>query len=335
MSTTLRYSSLAGATAPATHPKEPKRNRPMPAVRRLNPVAAAPAPVAATVAAPAPAPSPVTYTPPTAPTPANPPQNIAPVYTPAPAAVVPSAPASGPTDLAVPMPAFLAVLPDALPTVEQRETGNYIAFAHPMSPSWPLQQQAGCKEGEPYIGGDGSVEKLDPFGFFLVRAYQFRAHIDKMGNTLGVTKDMTKEVDAQNRKLDEFYLCLVLVNVGGALIPAKFEAKGTKSGCVTNAIPVLERAGSPDWPSLSPAHALSAQFPHPFGRLYVTATTYPRTSKTSGNLYHAGRCLANPATVEQMHLLHSAMKDADFLSVFQQTAEAVATRLAELNALAK
>lgn len=216
----------------------------------------------------------------------------------------------------VPIPAFLQQV--AMPDTSNRQTTGYVGFAHPQSKNWVHMQQAGLEEGQPFVNHNNAYIPLDTVQFFLCMGASFQTMMaGKQGEFIFVTTDMDMRMDqviykGNACKLDPHYTCLLLVNLNGSLLPIKGDFRGTKSGGIENAIRAIEAAATPDWLKLSDQHKATAAFPQPFGRVWNEISTKRQISKSNGNPYHTAGCTCTPATVTQMQLLVTHLKDAEF-----------------------
>lgn len=256
-----------------------------------------------------PAPKPQPTVPPPAPTPAPQPK---PVPIPS-AALIKSN---------VPIPGFLQSV--NMPETSNRQQTGYVGFASTQSNKWMLQQQAGLIEGQPFLYHNNAYIPLDTLEFFLCVGTSFQTMMaGKKGEFIFVTRDMNIRMEdtvynGNVCKLDPHYVTLLLVNMNGTLLPIKGDFRGTKSGGIENAIRAIEAAANPDWLKLSDLHKATAAFPQPFGRVYNVITTKRGISKRNGNPYFTADCTCTPASVSQMQVLVSALKEADFVNTLTE-----------------
>lgn len=233
----------------------------------------------------------------------------------------------------VELPAFLQRT--EMPELAGRQLTGYVGFAHPMSKNWPLMAAAGCEEGMPYLNHQGRFIACKTLEFFLCRGETFKTVMNDRGKFIFATRDIaTTEVNGPiigvnrqsgNRVIllpeggkvipDPHYICLLIVNLNGTLIPIKGDFRGTKSGGIETCIRAVETAGTPEWGKLSEAHKVSLAFPVPFGRVYHTIRTKPNVSKSSGRPFHTAIASSNPASVSQMQLLANTLANEDFKTV--------------------
>lgn len=265
---------------------------------------------------PKPTPKPAPTPPPTPPNPQPKPDE-----TPTPKPVEPQ-PATALMKSNIPIPGFLQQV--TMPETSDRQQSGYVGFASTQSKRWTQQQQAGLEDGQPFLYHQNTYIPLQTLEFFLCMGTSFQTMMaGKAGEFIFVTRDMEIRMDdvihkGSVCKLDPHYVCLLLVNLNGTLIPIKGDFRGTKSGGIENAIRAVESAATPDWLKLSEQHKATAAFPQPFGRVFNEISTRRQVSKTSGNPYYTADCTPLPATVSQMQTLVNHLKDGDFTNALTE-----------------
>lgn len=235
----------------------------------------------------------------------------------------------------VKIPAFLQSVPT--PELSDRQQTGYVGFASSQSKKWPLQQQAGLKEGQPFLFHNQSFVPLNALEFFLCAGESFQTvMVGKEGKFHYGTKDMKEQrpqevVNGNVAKLEPHYVCLLLVVVGDTLLSIKGDFRGTKSGGIENAIRAVEAASNPDWLRLSEQHKVTAAFPEPWGRVFHWIGTKRGVSKTNGNPYFAAECTSAPATIDQMGMLVENLKNDDFNNILTEAYNNYNARIEFLN----
>lgn len=225
--------------------------------------------------------------------------------------------------VSVPLPGFLKQV--AMPATSNRMNMGYVGFASTQSKKWSLMQQAGLEEGQPYIFHQQAYIPIDQLEFFLCLSTSYQSMMaGKNGTFIFATADMNEQVEQriyQNQvvKAEPHYVCLILANLNGIILPIKGDFRGTKSGGMENAIRAVEAAADPDWLKLSDAHKATAAFPEPWGRVYHTITTKRGVSKSNGNPFFAAQCVSNPTTVTHMQLLVSHLKNEEFQNLLNES----------------
>lgn len=231
------------------------------------------------------------------------------------------------------------VLPDFLQedtdiVLANNNLTGYVGFADHRSKNWSAMQAAGCEVGDPFMFRDGQYTPLNPFQYFLVKVETYRTTmVGQEGKFVFVTKDIeTPLVDLQKKypdkivnrergvgKAEPHYVCLTLLLLNEqTLVPMKADIRGTKTGAVEAPSRAIEAAATPDWITKSDAHKISGMFPKPWGRVFHTVTTHPKTGKTSGDGFHVCNAVSVPTSVTLMESLYAAFKDQDFINDFKE-----------------
>ena len=228
------------------------------------------------------------------------------------------------------IPSFVSSLPK-LPDVSELpgQTGIYVQFAHPMSPSWPKQTAARAAEGDPLLCVEGNMLLLNPFRFFVLSVAGFRTKIDESGTVLAASENLSDK-QKNGHKLDEHYSALILVIHEGQLIPAKCDFRATKADPGSTAVRTMHQASSPDWAKMGPAYAVSASFPEPWGRFVLDVTKQPYVSKTTGRKSQLAKASVSPVTQEQIDLLVKSLADEQFISALNEVADSFKQRVSAL-----
>lgn len=232
----------------------------------------------------------------------------------------------------------MATRPDDL-TIPESDQGIYVGFAHPQSPSWASQSAAGCRSGDIFLGFNRQLFPKMPLNFWLMHCEAFKSVILKSGQIVYATSDLTKAVvppGAQappTARLETHMLGVVLVEHDGTFVPAKFDARGTKEGCLVGPLNALKEAMQPDWPRKSEAHKIAAAATFPWLRVKHTATTHPRTAKGTGNEYHLGVAASQPSTLTEMQKIAEVFSDPKFNRNAELAMKAFQQRVGELRAL--
>lgn len=227
--------------------------------------------------------------------------------------------------VAVPIPSFLQTT--AMPETSDRSTTGYVGFASTQSKKWTDQQRAGIEDGQPFLFHEKNFIPLDTLEFFLTMGKSCQTMMaGKSGEFIYYTDNMEERQEpiiykGNQVKLEPHYVVLMLVKLGDALIPIKGDFRGTKSGGMENAIRAVEAASNPDWLKLSEAHKATAAFPQPWGRVFHTIGTTRHISKSNGNPYFTADCGSTPASVSEMQLLVSNLKNEDFTNALTDAHE--------------
>lgn len=223
-----------------------------------------------------------------------------------------------------------------LPEVPDKDTTGYVGFASSASKKWNIQMMAGLNDGQPFVFHQQQYIPLDSVDFFLLSGEAFQSlMVGKEGKFMWVSRDLDEEGPTMGSNKPEIhYVCLMLVNVNGNLIPIKGDFRGTKANGIESAIRAVEAAGLPEWSKLSEAHKVSTAFPQPFGRVYHCITTQAKVSKTSGNPYHRTNCTSAPANVGQMEMVIKAFNNPEFISALNEARENYTLRIQYLDNVA-
>lgn len=264
--------------------------------------------------------------------------------TPNPAAVEPAAP---PAALSPAAQQAMTASPFAsTPKIVERPAGAYVGSAHPQSNNWPTCQANGVEEGDFYLDGAANLSgspmvKLDPFKYWLYTVTAFCTEMDSSGNVLRASDrpDLIESQALRDReRLQLHFVTVVLVDLGAKIVPAKADFRHTKSGAVSTPYGEFQRMNDPNWPRLSDAHRVAAQFPHPFGRIYCTAWPVPGTVRggpNKGKRYHAARGTAVPTALADMERLGKAFGDQEFTQALNQAMQTYAARVDLIRAAVK
>lgn len=238
--------------------------------------------------------------------------------------------------LAVSVPSFLQQ--SAMPETADGPQSGYVGFATTKSEkNWPLQQAAGCVDGQPYLYKEKQYHPLTELKFFLLRAESFiTCMFGSQGDFKYVSRDLEKPgpTFGSNRS-EPHYVGLLLVFTPQGLLPIKGDFKGTKSGGFESAVGAIKAAETPEWAKMSDAHRISCAFPQPFGRVVTSITTQKEISKSNGMPYHKTVGRTAPASMGEMEALAAAFKDADFLEALDTANTNYEARIAFLDDMAK
>jgi hypothetical protein len=170
-------------------------------------------------------------------------------------------------------------------------------------------QAAGCADGDFYVDDGGAITPLKPLKFWLLQAQPFRTKMAASGDIVAASLDFHDKSAG-----DEHVVTLVIVDTGKALVPAKADFRRSQWQVGNDAINGVRRAASPDFPNESDAAKVAAQFPAPFGRIVITASTQRKIGRQSGKPYYEATGVATPASVTDLQRLADAMQDPDFLA---------------------
>ena len=230
----------------------------------------------------------------------------------------------------VTLPSFLQN--SVMPETAEQQFGGYVGFASSQSPKFPLMQQSGLKDGQPFAYLDKNYIPLDKLNFFLCAGESFQTCISgREGNIMFATRDMAlKGPQFGTNKTEPHYVILLILDINGTLTPIKGDFKGTKGGGCEGAIAAVRAAADAEWLRLSDAHKATAAFPQPFGRVWHSISTKYEVSKSSGNPYYRTLCVSAPATVSQMERLVDTMDDEEFQKKLEEAHENYKQRVAFL-----
>jgi len=218
------------------------------------------------------------------------------------------------------------------PTVKPRALCPYVAFVHPMSPSWgSLSTKCpGLQESDPVLVGPGdAARKLAPFKYHLLTAKQYWTKGDSQGNVTDWS--LTSKAD-----FGENVEAVILVMVDDKLVPATCQFRTTKSGGVHPMVQALETSAGEDWAKLSPQHKETLVCQKPFMRFYGEVVVGPkRTSKGTGRAYTPATVKVYPTTVAEWRVLSESFKSELFQKELEEAAEAFTRRMDDIQSKAK
>lgn len=210
---------------------------------------------------------------------------------------------------------------------------GYVGFADHRSKNWPAMQAAGCETGDPFIYRDNAYIPLRPLEYFLMKCETFRSTMQgQEGKFTFVTRDIETPLSELQRKhptlpidkgrgarAEPHYVCLMIVLLQDqSLVPIKADIRGTKTGAVEGPSRAIEAAASPDWGKRGDTHKLSTMFPKPWGRVFHSVTTHPKTGKTSGDGFHVCNAVSTPTSMTLLESLFAAFKDKDFITDIEE-----------------
>ena len=203
------------------------------------------------------------------------------------------------------------------PVVRTDTTAPYIGFASSRSPTWDFAPAA-----PPQGPGGRPLRRRCPTASssWPTRSSSTWSASSSSGRraTISTTSSAWSSRDpGRHSGLKEEFLAVTVVHLGRRLVPTVSYFGGTKAGAIRPAADTLRKAGSPDWPTLGPAHAASANFPLPFGRFVTTVTVEPRTSRETGRQYQLAVGHVRPSNLEELDVLTQAVQDKEFLDQLQ------------------
>lgn len=249
------------------------------------------------------------------------------------------------------LPAFLQK-DDRMPGIISPELTGYVGFADHRSKNWNALQAAGIEAGDPYICKDGQYHLCKPLQFHLLAGRAFKTCMEgQEGTFIFVTSEVDtpaevlfehltkKEQDRLGIKkfkelLQEHYVCLMVVYHQNQLIPIKADFRGTKKSAAESPVRAIEEAASPDWLKKSDAHRITAAYPEPSGRVFVTVDTHFKVGKSSGNGFYVAQANCQPSTIEQMKSLLDAYADEDFMNQLNEAHSNYESRIEFLESVA-
>jgi hypothetical protein len=204
----------------------------------------------------------------------------------------------------------------------------YVAFATPKSALFQRMQLAipSVKDGDPVLVRDEPYPPLAlaPFVFYVLAVHKYNATTDD-GGFLVETGDGLK---------DEYYDSVILVQTPAGLVPARSTAKNTKKDFAAIAKRALEMAGTPEWPTLSPAHAASIAAEQPWMRFKVQVTLRAGTSgKGRKNIYTSATVI--PTTADEHAMLRAFVKDPAKAKLIADADASLARRMSDVAEKAK
>jgi hypothetical protein len=155
-----------------------------------------------------------------------------------------------------------------------------------------------CYEGDRYARVEG-IQVMDT-------QYRYFSKSDSEGQKIAAGPAETPETP------DENILAVVLVYTADAIIPTVTEFRKTKVRCVRDFISAAARTQSDGWaerqgPIGQQLASLGARL-----RIIGQITLQQKTAKSSGNIYHLGRCACSVLNDSQVQLLIDAMGDDSF-----------------------
>lgn len=228
---------------------------------------------------------------------------------------------------------------DGVPKLSERPIGAYVGSASMKSQNWPTISAAGIAEGDFYLDSNGQITKLMPFKYWLFTVTAFCTRMDNVGNIVTATEDPAVIADQQKQRqlnVQEHYVTVTLVDLDNSIVPAKTDFRHTKSGAVATPVGMLRQANDPAWVKLGDAYRVAAQFPHPFGRVYCTANTTPRTVRggpNAGLKYFAATAVAVPTPLSDMERLAAAMTQPMFTDQLNQVVSTYNARIQQIRSV--
>ena len=209
-------------------------------------------------------------------------------------------------------------------TLAERPVGAYVGCAHPRANNWETLQQAKIAEGDFYIDGCGELRKCMPLAYWVMQVSRFGTAMSPAGDVVNATENqdiIANPGQLKNAGMQEHYVTLVLVNLGDRIVPAKADFRGTRADGGKVPVAELRKVAEPNWPQSSDAARVAAAFPHPFGRVYFSATTVKGVVKGGPNKglpYHAARITAVPTPVGELDKLTKAIQSPGFAELVNQ-----------------
>lgn len=187
---------------------------------------------------------------------------------------------------------------------------------------------AGGKVGDFYLNDRGSITPLGdrPTLFFIYPGFikGYMTQMDEAGKIVAAVPDPKAGLP---KPWAEHFVTVVLVKVGGELVPAKGDFRKAAQKVAANALAGIRAAASPDFAGKSDAHRVAAQFEQPWGRVVADVVTGRRVGG-NGKAYFAAESAVRPTTIAEQQLLRSLLGDADFNAKFDVARKSFEDRVA-------
>lgn len=207
----------------------------------------------------------------------------------------------------------------------------YAFFPHPLGKNYGKCVAAGAKEGDAVVSVEGNIVVLRPLKFFLAMGFGCRVKTanDNSGKILAMHPDIKNYPDDIS---EEYYATLAVVFANGQLIPCSFDFKTTKASAASDTFRALHQCVTAEWVKMSPAHAATASFPIPWGRVVWEGGTTRHTSGKGMVYYATDKKAARPAKAEEMRMLQEAAGSEQFLAAFTEAQNTYNRKVNELRA---
>jgi hypothetical protein len=223
---------------------------------------------------------------------------------------------------ALAIPSWASTAP-AIPEDSFRAPGGpYVGQLQPNTGKRPALVAAGCADGDFYLDEGGTVTPLKQFRFWLLQAAAFRTVQSATGDVVSASRDMSDK-----SKGDEHIVTLIVVDAGGRLVPAKADFRRAQWQAASAAIEGVRQATSVEFPKMSDAARVAAQFPAPFGRVTTTVSVQKKVSRTSGKSYFVCSGTTAPTSVTDMQRLADALKSDAFITSAEAAQKSYAARV--------
>lgn len=241
------------------------------------------------------------------------------------------------------LPAFLKKDGNLPAIIPGAETG-YVGFADNRNKIFGSLQACGIEEGDPYICRNNEYILCKPLKYYLLAGESFKSiMLGEAGEWVYCTRDIVSPTDQLwekvhpalkapsrvgsvtkeavlpdlkffKKNLQEHYvICMVVLTDDGDLIPTKGDFRGTKKGTAEGPIRAVEAASTPEWLNRSDANKVAGQFPHPFGRVLHSVSTFYGSGKASGYSFYVAKAVSRASTIDEMKQLLEAMADKDYM----------------------
>lgn len=217
-----------------------------------------------------------------------------------------------------------------LPIQEVQATVPFIGFASDRSPSWAAQQSAGLNDGDMYLQSSNGMTPLQELKFWMIDAFYCFTRVNDKNEILEAKNQLT-EAEVKADTFQEHYICPIIVEDNGELIPAKLEVRGARSAAAKQVMNAIHTAASPEWSKSSDAAQIASAFPAPWGRQTAWLRGTRRQARSTGRFYVQTTAAVRPTTLTDMKKIAEAAIDSAFTSTLAEVRSAINERIEEMN----
>lgn len=242
-----------------------------------------------------------------------------------------------PTGGSIAVPSFITQQP-ALPAglADVQDSGvAYVGICTNRSKSYAQQIAAGVKDGELYTKTQNGFVRTHPLRCFFLCGELFKTKMEPTGSVSAATRDMKRSDAHKAAGLEEHVLAVLLVEINGGLVPAQGDFRRTAAPGAIAALKALEQAADPSFATISPAHAVAAQFQAVAGRIVVELSTVKGIGGGSGLPYYKTAANIVPASAEMMKLFAEAITDEPTVAAINAVKASFDARVASFEKLCK